>query len=255
MLKKLIVPPGGSNTVHTIIHRCFLKEKDKVLEVGTSTGFTAIELAKLAGCCVKAIDVNERSLEEAKKRAERYNLKNKIDFVKADINNIPFNEKTFDIVFCGNVLSIIKNKKSALEECIKVLDTYGFLVATPMYYIKTPPKDLLEEVGNAIGSKVDMNSKEGWLDFFSSSHLELIFEKDYQFHLIPKKKIKDFVEEIFSRNHLQELPSDIYKTLKDKYLRYLYLFRENLRYVGYSIFIYQNIPKEIDKELFTSFPC
>lgn len=59
--------PGGRNTVFEIINRTCLNKESKVLEIGTSTGFTSIEISRFIKCNIKAIDINEDSLNEAKK--------------------------------------------------------------------------------------------------------------------------------------------------------------------------------------------
>lgn len=248
-------PPGGVNTVYNIIKRSCLKEKDKILEIGTNTGFTAIEIAKLVGCQIVGIDINKVSLKEAEIRARKFSVSDKIKFIKADVTNLPFNESEFDLVFCGNVLSIINEKEKALEECRRVLKKYGFLAATPMYYLKEPSKDLIEKISKAIGTEMNVTSKKDWINFYSTADLELVLEEDYKFDFISNEKIKKFVENIFFRNHLKKLSPDVFEYLKEKYLNYLILFRNNLQYVGYSILLYRNTPKEIDPELFTSSPC
>ena len=71
-------PPGGVTSVANIAKGAYLNENSHVLEIGTSTGFTAIELAKLVKCHVTAVDVNEESLQEAQRRAEAEGVAEKI---------------------------------------------------------------------------------------------------------------------------------------------------------------------------------
>lgn len=60
-------PPGGFKSILHIAQNTFITRETKVLEIGTSTGITAIELAKLTHCKITAIDINPVSIEEAKK--------------------------------------------------------------------------------------------------------------------------------------------------------------------------------------------
>src|SRR3989344_7258397 len=81
--------PGGRRTVFEIINRACIDRESKVLEIGTSTGFTAIELSRLVNCKITSIDINEMSLKEAEERALGEGLNN-INFIKADVNTLPF---------------------------------------------------------------------------------------------------------------------------------------------------------------------
>ena len=66
----------------------------KILDVGCGTGRHSIELSK-RGYEVTGIDLSDSLLERARKKAEKSNLK--IDFVKQDARNLPY-QKKFDIV-------------------------------------------------------------------------------------------------------------------------------------------------------------
>ncbi|MDO8656119.1 MAG: class I SAM-dependent methyltransferase, partial [Nanoarchaeota archaeon] len=67
-------PPGGLRSIARIAQHTFLKTGQKVLDIGTSTGVTAIELARLTGATVHGIDINPLSLEEAERRAAVYGV-------------------------------------------------------------------------------------------------------------------------------------------------------------------------------------
>lgn len=65
--------PGGFKTLQEVANVTMLDSSKRVLEIGTSTGVSAIELARLTKCKIDSIDINPRSIEEAKKRAEKEN--------------------------------------------------------------------------------------------------------------------------------------------------------------------------------------
>lgn len=76
----------------------------RVLEIGCGIGTDTISFAR-AGAMVTAVDVSERSLELAKKRAEIYGLKN-IEFYQADAENlqdiVPIQK--YDLVYSFGVI-------------------------------------------------------------------------------------------------------------------------------------------------------
>ena len=94
-----------------IAQNTFLGEKSKILEVGTSTGFTAVELALLTKSSIHAIDINPMSLYEARKRAESSNVEQFITFERQDVTNLPYENDFFDLAFIGNVFSLVSDAK------------------------------------------------------------------------------------------------------------------------------------------------
>ncbi|MAG48065.1 SAM-dependent methyltransferase [archaeon] len=245
-------PPGGIESVIHVANSIFLNKDSKVLEIGTSTGFTAIELSKLIQCKIKAIDVNEISLEEAKNRAQKEGINN-VEFIKADATNLPFENEYFDLVFCGNVTSLISDRKKALDEYSRVLKKNGFIAAIPMYYVNEPSKDLLKNVSDAIKVDIKAQYKQEWIKFFNIPNLEYYRIYDYVFEKKSEDVINLFVDNIIKRPHLNELNVEARKMLNKKYKQYIHLFNENLSHMGFSIMLLRKKPEyDQDPELFTA---
>ncbi len=243
--------PGGRKTVFEIANRTFLDREKKVLEIGTSTGFTAIELSKLVKCKITSIDINEMSLKEAKERASNEGFEN-IKFLKADVNNLPFENEKFDVIIIGNVLSLMSNKEKAFNECRRVCKKNGFIVSVPMFYMENPPEKLIKNVSNAIKVNIKPLYKKDWDKFFNIPGLEVYFSEDYKFDYIEDNIIEKFVEDILKREHLKKLKKDPLKVLNRKYKEYMFLFRENLSKMGFSIVLLSNKMIWEDPELYTS---
>lgn len=119
-------PPGGFKSILHIAQNTFITRETKVLEIGTSTGITAIELAKLTHCKITAIDINPVSIEEAKKRAVEEGVSEYINFEIQDATQLEYADNTFDLVFCGNVTSLISEREKALNEYLRVLKPMVF---------------------------------------------------------------------------------------------------------------------------------
>lgn len=242
-------PPGGLSSLITIINNIMLNDKKRVLEVGTSTGFTALELCRLTGCTVYGIDINRLSIKEAIIRAKRLNIK-KAHFKVCNVENLIFPSNYFDVVIIGNVFSLVKNKEKALSECMRVLKNSGFLVAIPMYYIKEPPKKIVSQVSSAIKVNITVYKKDDWMNFLKLSGLEFFRVIDFVFEYIPNNKIKEYTNLILSAEHLNKLNKNTKNALEKKYSDFIKLFRDNLLYMGYSIFIMRKNNFPFDEELF-----
>lgn len=227
--------PGGFKTLQEVANITMLDSSKHILEIGTSTGVSAIELARLTKCKIDSIDVNERSIEEARKRAEKEDLLKYINFQIGDAQNMTFADKSFDIVFCGNVTSLIPDRKKALNEYYRVLKNSGILVAVPMYYIKEPSQDLIRKVSDAIQVKVEISNKKYWKDFYNINDLVYKYEQDFKFKYIENQEIEKFVDYILSKEHLKVMKKEVFEVLSRKYREYIYIFRDNLSHMGYSI--------------------
>lgn len=245
-------PPGGTRTIAAIAKACFLGNGRKVLEIGTSTGITALELAQLTGCQITAIDINEESLKEASERAKNGGVSSLIKFLKDDATNLSFEDNTFDVVFCGNVTSLVSNRDEALKEYARVLKPGGILAAVPMYYIKKPSIQLVKDVSKAIKVEIEPHTKEYWIDFFSKSDFNILSCDDFSFDNISPKEVEVFCDNILSRSHLNDLSVGSKEALSRVYYDYMELFRVNLSHMGYSVLTLVKTDPLIDRELFTA---
>ncbi|EKF48593.1 ubiquinone/menaquinone biosynthesis methyltransferase [Thermosipho africanus H17ap60334] len=96
--------------------------KGKVLELGVGTGKNFPYYSKdLEGY---AIDFSEKMLEIAKKRKEILGLKN-IEVLQMDIENLQFEDDTFDTVFSSFVFCTVPNPIKGLKEARRVLKKNG----------------------------------------------------------------------------------------------------------------------------------
>ena len=54
--------PGGLDTIKLVSRLLMLNSDTRILDIGTSTGHSAIEFSRLLNCPVIGIDINEMSL-------------------------------------------------------------------------------------------------------------------------------------------------------------------------------------------------
>ncbi len=100
-----------------------LRQPQKILEIGTNTGYSAIILAQnsTADCEIKTIDINEDNLIIAKKNFEKFNLKPKIRPLLGNalalLNDL---KENFDLIFIDadkiNNLNYLKYAVSHLNQ-------------------------------------------------------------------------------------------------------------------------------------------
>ena len=98
-----------------------------ILEVGCGIGTDTINFAR-AGAQVTAVDLSEKSLEVARKRAQVYGLRN-ITFLQANAEELTGSvaARDFDLVYSFGVLHHTPNPKQALTEISALLRPGGTL--------------------------------------------------------------------------------------------------------------------------------
>jgi 2-polyprenyl-6-hydroxyphenyl methylase/3-demethylubiquinone-9 3-methyltransferase len=92
------------------------------LDVGCGGGLLAEEFAKL-GCQVTGVDPSEPSLGTARAHAEREGLE--IDYLAALAEDLPFDDDSFDVVYCCDVLEHVDSVERAVAEAARVLKAGG----------------------------------------------------------------------------------------------------------------------------------
>ena len=112
-----------------------IKPTDYILDVGCGPGTITADFATLAAeGKVVASDPVESVLEQAKEFAANRNLTN-ITFEKVDANALPYDNDTFDIVHCHQVLQHVKDPVGILKEMRRVVKPSGIVAAREADYI------------------------------------------------------------------------------------------------------------------------
>ena len=94
-----------------------------VLEYGCGTGSYAFALAKHASH-ISGIDISKVALDQAKKRARKENVGDKIDFFLMNAEDLDYSDNTFDLV-CGTGILHHLELEKALSEITRVLKPEG----------------------------------------------------------------------------------------------------------------------------------
>ena len=245
--------PGGLNTIKTVSRMLNLNSNTKILDIGTSTGHTALEFGRLLNCEVIGIDINDESIKTATDRCSRFKL-DKVKFQLDDATNLSFKDGIFDVVFAGNVTSLVNNREAALKEYWRVLKPNGYLVAVPMYYIKDPSDKLVDDVRKAIQVNIEVQHKDDWKKFFLREEDEIFEEVDFKFLKCSDDEINEFCENILKRDHLKKLSKESMETLKECYYNFMHLFNDNNSHMGFTVFIIRRKESDVfnDPELYHS---
>lgn len=101
----------------------------KVLDAGAGTGRLTLRLKK-AGAEVTALDVSPEMLALLKQKNPE------IKTMEGDMEAMPFEDETFDMVFSSLVLVHLKEITPFLDECYRVLKDGGRLILVNVHFRK-----------------------------------------------------------------------------------------------------------------------
>ncbi|MFX1533201.1 MAG: class I SAM-dependent methyltransferase [Promethearchaeota archaeon] len=103
-------------------------KKGRILEAGCGSGDIAIELTRaFPEAEVIGLDLSEPLLEMAQKSAEEAGLSDRCSFKKGNLEAMPFEDDSFDIVVTLNTLHVLDNPVAMLDEIERVLAPSGIL--------------------------------------------------------------------------------------------------------------------------------
>jgi len=114
----------------------------RVLDVGCGPGAQTVDLARLVepfGGEVVAVDFHEQFLAEAGQSAEQAGLKN-ITFQHADMNALPFDDASFDIIWSEGAIYIM-GFENGLTKWKRLLKPGGTIAVTELSWLKEEAPD------------------------------------------------------------------------------------------------------------------
>ncbi|MEV5047145.1 methyltransferase domain-containing protein [Streptomyces griseoincarnatus] len=249
-------PSGGIRSVQQAALHARIGPGSRVLEIGSNTGFTSVNIALLTGASVVGIDLQESSVAEATRYAEKQGVADRVEFRVGDVRSLPFPDGSFDAVWASNVVSFVDDKQAMLQECHRVLVPGGTLIAVPIYYRDLPPQSVVDRVSDAIACKVDVMSKADWRVFFESGReFELYHDEDYAYEDRSDRAIAEYCNVLMSKEHLRSVDAHQAAQIRARLHDFMTLFNENLRYAGFSVMLLQKRLVQDEMELFLSRPA
>lgn len=162
--------PGGPALTRKLASLALVNRDSRVLDVASGTGETARTLAHHFGCEVVGVDLSE--LNTARARAQTPEGA-RVTFSVGDAEQLPFEDGTFDVVFCECALCTFPNMGSALSEMRRVLAPRGRLAMSDMV-INAPIPEELDHIMSHVLCIRGALSEEGYVSALTEAGFDRI---------------------------------------------------------------------------------
>jgi SAM-dependent methyltransferase len=118
-----------------------LPKNPRILDVGCGPGMQTVELAKLSGGQIVALDFHEPFLEQLRAAVKEEGVEDSVKVVDGDMCNMKFDDGSFDVVWSEGAIFIIGFEKG-LREWRRLLTPRGYVVVSELSWLKSDaPQD------------------------------------------------------------------------------------------------------------------
>jgi RNA polymerase sigma factor (sigma-70 family) len=156
-----------------IFERIDFNYDEKLLDLGTGTGFIALHFAPYVRE-VTGVDLNKLMLYEAVKNMNRLGIKN-ASFVEGNIEDLPIYGKKYDLVFCNLVLHHLIDPQNSLKNIVRYLNRDSKFIIVD--FKRHGNKEMADNMKD-IWLGFDPNEIKRWLSQLSFSKIESFVLKE-----------------------------------------------------------------------------
>src|SRR5215211_3426260 len=117
--------PGGEATTRRALELIGVGAGERLLDVASGTGTSAILAAREFGCLVSGVDYGKEAVHGAQRRADAAGLGDRVSFTVGDAETLPYADDEFDAVLCECSLCTFPGKAQAIAEMRRVLRPGG----------------------------------------------------------------------------------------------------------------------------------
>jgi ubiquinone/menaquinone biosynthesis C-methylase UbiE len=122
-------PGGDEETKMALSFINGLSKDSKILDIGCGTGTQTLVLAQNTESKIIALDISPEMIEGVQDKINQYNLEGRIETVIASMDNMPFKEKEFDVIWAESSIFII-GFKNGLTQWRKYLKDNGMIAVS-----------------------------------------------------------------------------------------------------------------------------
>jgi len=140
-------------------------DKPRILDIGCGSGVPTIELAKLSGGTIVAIDIHQHLIDKVNEKAAKAGLSDRIEAIRCSLLDMHFPDESFDIVWAEGSISVIGFKRG-LVEWDRLLKSQGFLAVHDEAADTKKKLKQVEECEYRLISHIDISVDDWWREYY-----------------------------------------------------------------------------------------
>jgi arsenite methyltransferase len=170
--------PGGERTTRRALELIMLAGGDRLLDIASGTGTSALLAAREFGATVTGVDYGDQAVLAATAAAEGEQLDHRVRFTRGDAEALALAADSFDAVLCECSLCTFPDKPQALREMRRVLRPGGRLALAD---VVVDPKRLPDELLGPLGTIACLGSaltRSGYEELLAEAGFEVLAVDD-----------------------------------------------------------------------------
>ena len=184
-----------------------IKPGDTVVDLGSGAGNDAFVARSIVGNTghVIGIDMTEPMLEKANKNVKTLGFTN-VEFRHGDIENIPIENNTADVVVSNCVMNLVPNKQKAFSETFRILKSGGHFSISDIVLKGELPDNIRSAATMYAGCVSGAQQMEEYLSTIKQTgFINITVQKEREIH-IPNELLLRYIslDELreFKKNHV-----------------------------------------------------
>lgn len=177
---------GGLKATAKLAELCHIGKDMGVLEVGCGVGLSSCYLAKRYGCRIVGVDLSDKMIAWATRRAQRKGLQGLVEYRIADAQDLPFADSSFDAVMCESVTAFPADKQKAVSEYARVTRSGGYVGLNEGTWIQPPPAELVAYAQRTMAQARFLTSDE-WKALLEGAGLQDVIAQPQQMNALTQR--------------------------------------------------------------------
>ena len=173
-----------------------IKNGNSVLDLGSGAGndcFVARNIVGETGA-VTGLDFTDEMIAKANENLKKTGFKN-IEFVKGDIEKMPFPDNKFDVVISNCVLNLVPDKEKAFSEIFRVLKPGGHFCISDVVIRGNLPEKIRHDSEMYTGCVSGAVQRELYLETISDNGFGNITVHKEEQTLLPLSMLQKYLSE------------------------------------------------------------
>jgi ubiquinone/menaquinone biosynthesis C-methylase UbiE len=172
-----------------------IKQGDHVLDLGSGAGNDCFVARAIVGETgkVTGLDMTEQMVGKARENCIKLNYSN-VEFVVGDIESMPFNDNTFDVVISNCVLNLVPDKSKAFREIFRVLKPGAHFCVSDVVVEGNLPEKLQKDAEMYVGCVSGASEISEYLNIIDNSGFRNIIVHKQKEISLPESLLSEFID-------------------------------------------------------------